>query len=273
MSERCTASRRVFEYDRRSRSYLAHIQPLSDPNGVIVGTVGLAIDVTERKRAEEALARREQQLADAQRLAQVGSWEVDLATNRLELVGGGVSHLRPETGARPAVEGDGSGRASTPTTVERSQAVWETTLRTGEPYAWDVRIVRPDGEIRVIHSRGALVRDATGQPERMVGTVPGRHRAATGRRGRPRDETDAGAPAGLLPERRDRGLRHGPPLRHGGRPWPRGGRPDAGAHARQVARRAVPTGDGGGDGGAAPPRPRGRDASRSRCRSPTASTP
>ena len=86
----------VFEYDRRSRSYLAHVQPLSDPDGVIVGTIGLAIDVTERKQAEEALARREQQLADAQRLAQVGSWEFDFATNRLELVGGGVSHFRPE---------------------------------------------------------------------------------------------------------------------------------------------------------------------------------
>ena len=73
----------VFEYDRRSRSYLAHVEPLSNPGGVLVGTIGLAIDVTERKRAEEALARREQQLAEAQRLAQVGSWEVDFATNRL----------------------------------------------------------------------------------------------------------------------------------------------------------------------------------------------
>jgi len=49
----------VFEYDRRSRSYLAHVQPLSDADGVIVGTIGLAIDVTARKQAEQALARRE----------------------------------------------------------------------------------------------------------------------------------------------------------------------------------------------------------------------
>src|SRR4029079_19181035 len=89
----------VFEYDRRSRSYLAHVQPLSDPNGVIVGTIGLAIDVTERKQAEQALARREQQLADAQRLAQVASWELELATTRLDWSG---EHFRifglPEIG-------------------------------------------------------------------------------------------------------------------------------------------------------------------------------
>src|SRR4051795_7909614 len=46
--------RAVFEYDRRSPSSLAHVQPLSDPAGVIVGTIGLAIDFTERKRTEEA---------------------------------------------------------------------------------------------------------------------------------------------------------------------------------------------------------------------------
>src|SRR4051794_24626995 len=90
----------AFEYDRRSRSYLAHVQPLSDPNGAIAGTVGLAIDVTERKQAEDGLARRERQLADAQRLAQVGSWELDFAANRLSWSEEAyrIFGLRPELG-------------------------------------------------------------------------------------------------------------------------------------------------------------------------------
>src|SRR3954452_5164610 len=44
----------VFEYDRRSRSFRAHVQPLSDPDGVITGTIGLAIDVTELHQAVDA---------------------------------------------------------------------------------------------------------------------------------------------------------------------------------------------------------------------------
>ena len=159
----------VFEYDRRSRSYLAHVQPLPGPDGVIAGTIGLAIDVTERKQAEQALARREQQLADAQRLAQVGSWEFDFATNRLSWSEEEyrIFGLRPDLG--PPSRETVLARIH-PDDRERSMMVWETAIRTGEPYAWDYRIVRPDGEIRVIHGRGAVDRDATGQPGRIVGT-------------------------------------------------------------------------------------------------------
>jgi PAS domain S-box-containing protein len=160
----------VFEFDRRSRSYLAHVQPLSDPDGVIVGTVSLATDVTERKRAEEALASCERQLAEAQQLAQVGSWVFDFTTNRRTWSDEAyrIFGLRPELGppSRERIL-----ECIHPDDLEQSRAVWETTLRTGEPYAQDARIVRPDGDIRVVHGRGALVQDATGRPERMVGTV------------------------------------------------------------------------------------------------------
>jgi PAS domain S-box-containing protein len=160
----------VFEYDRRSRSYLAHVQPLPNADGVIVGTIGLAIDATESKNTEAELARRERQLGDTQRVAQVGSFEFDLATNRLywsdehfRILG-----LKPEPGP---VTSESVSEFIHPDDVERAWAVWETSLRTGEPYVCDLRVRRPDGEIRVIHSRGALVRDADGEPERMVGTI------------------------------------------------------------------------------------------------------
>ena len=159
----------VYEYAWRSRSYLAHVEPLNGPDGIVVGTIGLAIDVTERKQVEAALARRERQLAEAQQLAQLGSWELDVASRRFTwsekhyLIFG----LSPEVGPlTPEI----TLKHLHPDDVERIREVWGTTLRTGEPYACDLRIVRPDGEIRVIHSRGTLIQDASGQPERMVGT-------------------------------------------------------------------------------------------------------
>ena len=159
-----------FEYDRRSRSYLAHIQPLSDAHGVINGTIGLAIDVTERKQAEKALARREQQLADAQRLAQVGSWEFDFATNQLSWSEEEyrISGLRSELGppSRETILA-----CIHPDDRARSEVVWDTAIRTGEPFEYQARIVRPDGEVRHYHSRGAVLRDASGRPNRLVGVV------------------------------------------------------------------------------------------------------
>ena len=51
--------------------------PVRDESGVIVRFAGLAEDITESKNAEEALRAREQDLAEAQRIAKIGTWRFD----------------------------------------------------------------------------------------------------------------------------------------------------------------------------------------------------
>ena len=46
-----------------------------------------------------------------------------------------------------------------------------TSLHDDSPYNLKCRILRPDGEIRHIHCRGVVHRDATGRPITMIGTV------------------------------------------------------------------------------------------------------
>jgi PAS domain S-box-containing protein len=55
--------------------------PVLSGNGELVQVVGTMVDVTERRRGEESLRRNESYLAQAQRLAHVGSWAWD-ATGR-----------------------------------------------------------------------------------------------------------------------------------------------------------------------------------------------
>jgi PAS domain S-box-containing protein len=50
------------------------------------------------------------------------------------------------------------------------QAVAEA-LRGGPRYDVEYRVVRPDGEVRIVHSRGDVMRDGSGRPRRMFGTV------------------------------------------------------------------------------------------------------
>jgi PAS domain S-box-containing protein len=58
-----------------------------------------------------------------------------------------------------------------PDDIERVRAIVESSLRTGQPYEMEFRVVRPDGEVRIIYSRGTVLRDAASRPERMLGTA------------------------------------------------------------------------------------------------------
>src|SRR5258707_10647401 len=55
---------------------------LFSERGELVETMGTNVDVTERKRAEEALRRGEAWLAEAQRLSRTGTWVLDVTTRR-----------------------------------------------------------------------------------------------------------------------------------------------------------------------------------------------
>lgn len=47
----------TFEIKWRDRTFETHVEPLRNPDGTIKGAIGVALDVTERKKAEEELAR------------------------------------------------------------------------------------------------------------------------------------------------------------------------------------------------------------------------
>lgn len=53
---------------------------------------------------------------------------------------------------------------------ERIQAIHQHAYATGEPYEMIERVVRPDGEVRYLHSNGQVIMGADGTPERMRGT-------------------------------------------------------------------------------------------------------
>lgn len=57
-------------------------QPVLE-NGVLVRAHGCIMDITQRKRAEEALKETRQMLDDAQRMAKLGAWKYEVATGRI----------------------------------------------------------------------------------------------------------------------------------------------------------------------------------------------
>jgi PAS domain S-box-containing protein len=157
-----------FRYDIRERTYQVQLEPLLDGRGRSLGAIGTAIDVTERRRAEEQLSTSEQRLREAQRVAHLGTWEWDLVAKRVTW----SEELHRIFGLAPG-QFEGTYDAFLSRVLPEDRAITEDAvfqaLRSSLPFTYDHRIVRPDGSVRMLHTSGDLVRDQAGRLLRMVG--------------------------------------------------------------------------------------------------------
>jgi len=130
--------------------------------------VGIGTDITERKRAEEKLRLSESQLAESQLLAHVGSWNWDIQTNALTWSEETFRILGPYPETFEPTHESFLERVH-PDDRERIIADLEQALKTKEPVSYYVRMIRADGEVRILYSQGRVVTDAQGNPVRMFG--------------------------------------------------------------------------------------------------------
>ena len=126
--------------------------------------------VTERKRLDEERRRREAYLADAQALSHTGSWAWNPRTRRLTW---SAEHYRifgldPTTVSVTLELGMSMIHADDRALVERTFA---TAVAERGRFALDCRVVRPNGEIRHVHSIGHPLFDDVGVFSEYVGAI------------------------------------------------------------------------------------------------------
>jgi diguanylate cyclase (GGDEF)-like protein/PAS domain S-box-containing protein len=144
--------------------------PVRDDAGAIVGAVAFTRDISMRLAADERLRRSEAQLAEAQRLAALGSWEWDLVSGEVSW----SPELYRILGRDPdsyAPTYEGYFEAIHPADRPRVEQALQADPESREPVELEHRAVRPDGIERVLHARGHRIRDEAGELVRMVGTV------------------------------------------------------------------------------------------------------
>jgi len=126
-------------------------------------------DITGRKQAELALQENERNLRRAQRIAHLGSWEMEIATGKSEWSDEFFRICGFEPGAIEPTAERGFELVH-PDDRETAAKAVENMLEQSQNYAIEKRIIRPTGEVRHVLSQGELVYDDNGQPVKLTRT-------------------------------------------------------------------------------------------------------
>ena len=128
----------------------------------------LTDEVEEHKQTENALQEKQERLAEAQRIAHLGSFEWDIPTNTVtwsdELYR--IYGLEPQSfGATfeaflAQIHEDDR---------ERVQNDILSAYQQGTSFGLEERIVRPDGTLRTLRTQGEVIKDANGTPVKLRG--------------------------------------------------------------------------------------------------------
>ncbi|MHC4664980.1 MAG: PAS domain S-box protein [Planctomycetota bacterium] len=160
------------EYLRDGKNIVVHTfkAPLKNEQGDTIGLFGIFWDITEQRKAQEALKRSEERYALAQQAANVGSWDWNIPSGELTW----SEQIEPMFGF-----GNGEFAGTYEAFLEcvhpddRQYVVDSVNacMETEQDYSIEHRIVWPDGSNRWLSEKGDVIRDEAGNAIRMVGVV------------------------------------------------------------------------------------------------------
>jgi two-component system cell cycle sensor histidine kinase PleC len=148
--------------------FVPYPTPLRDAEGRLTGAINMLVDITERKQSELALRRQEHELHEAQRIARMGHWRLDIGSGGLEWSAG--IHLlmgTSQAGHVPHLK-DFIGRVH-PDDRRPLIAALTACLRSGRTSQWEFRVRNDDGHEWVAWIEGCCETDESGKVSTLFG--------------------------------------------------------------------------------------------------------
>lgn len=144
--------------------------PLKNKDGSILGVLGIYEDITKQKEMQEDLRLNAKMLNDAQHVAHMGSWALDLINDSLigseevfRIFEQNSQHFTPTYAA--------FFNLVHPEDREMVNNAYMTSLSSQQPYEITHRLLMDDGRIKWVHESGISDFDEQGKPLRSIGTV------------------------------------------------------------------------------------------------------
>jgi len=160
------AETRDWTYVRKDGSHFPvslSVTAMRDEHEEINGYLGIAVDLTAQKASENAVASARDQLLLAADIADLGIWSWTLADNSLswndrmfELYG------QPQSLRDSGLSYEHWHSRVHPDDVEMATNYLQATVESGEQYDPIFRVVRPDGEVRIVQAGAQVERDDRG---------------------------------------------------------------------------------------------------------------
>lgn len=161
----------------QAQAFRVQYVPHRDAQGGVRGIYGLIEDNTELnntigalKEAISETEKKEQNLADAQRVANIGSWERRFDTGWLYW-SEQVFHIFGLAPTRGVMSPDEFRSHVHPDDLDNLNRDFSAALESGNTFDLVHRIIRPDGVVRCVHELASVVWDDEGKVIRVIGTV------------------------------------------------------------------------------------------------------
>ncbi|MBT5040316.1 MAG: PAS domain S-box protein [Rhodospirillaceae bacterium] len=139
-------------------------------DGHVRGLFGMGQDVTERRQAEISLRDSEARLAEAQRIANIGSWERHIESGNAQWSDQLFCIYGHEPGSFEPTYDDFLKQVH-PNDLDRVKSANEKLAKEGQNYDIIFRIVRTDSVERTISSHVRMFRNQAHKPIRIAGTI------------------------------------------------------------------------------------------------------
>lgn len=169
---RCVETRETIEYEEVLEHPSGRVEwhtkltPVVE-EGRVAKIIGVARDVTERKRRERRLERLESLLSEVEEMADIGAYEVDLETDEMWWTVGLRRLLGVDDAFEPTPES--SLEFYHPGDRDRVAREYARTRDRGEPAQFEARVVTADGTERLVESYASVVE--FGDSRRLRGYV------------------------------------------------------------------------------------------------------
>jgi PAS domain S-box-containing protein len=160
---------RIIRPDGTVRVIQSNGRVTNDETGRTIKMVGTSLDITERKRIEEEFKTNEMRMSEAQRIAHLGSWEYDAVTGKVKW----SDELWRIFGLDRREFGLSFEEYLAmvhPDDHSLVKSINEKSQQSKKDFAYDYRILHPDGTVRVFRANGRVICDEHGRMVKIRGT-------------------------------------------------------------------------------------------------------